>query len=186
MRRGGKMAQTATILVTDLVGSTETRVRLGEDRAEDVRRAHDALLAEQAAAHGGNVIKGLGDGVLVAFAGAAEALAAAVAMQQALDAYRGRDGVVLSMRVGLSAGDVTFEDGDCFGTPVIEAARLCAVADPGQILVADLVRLLARGRASAELAPRGTMTSKGLPDAREAWALACAPHASGASVRTPA
>src|SRR4051794_34535435 len=65
------MAQTATILITDLVGSTETRVRLGEDRAEDVRRAHDTLLTEQAAAHGGNVIKGLGDGVLVAFAGAA-------------------------------------------------------------------------------------------------------------------
>src|SRR6266576_3618377 len=123
------MAQTATILVTDLAGSTETRVRLGEDRAEELRRAHDALLAEQAAAHGGNVIKGLGDGVLVAFAGAAEALAAAVAMQQALDAYR------------------------------------------GQILVADLVRLLARGRANLDLESRGSMTLKGLPDALDVWAV---------------
>ncbi len=49
------MAQTATMLVTDLVGSTETRVRLGEDRAEELRRGHDALLAEQAAVHGGNL-----------------------------------------------------------------------------------------------------------------------------------
>jgi class 3 adenylate cyclase len=88
--------------------------------------------------------KGLGDGVLVAFAGAAEALSAAVAMQQALVAFRSREGVALSMRVGLSAGNVTFENGDCFGTPVIEAARLCAVAASGEILVADLVRLLAR------------------------------------------
>ena len=61
------MAQTATILVTDLAGSTETRVQLGEARAEELRRAHDWLLTEQASAHGGNVIKGTGDGVIVAF-----------------------------------------------------------------------------------------------------------------------
>ena len=47
-----------------------------------------------------------------------------------------------AIRVGLSAGDVTWDDGDCFGTPVIEAARLCAVADGGQILAADVVRVL--------------------------------------------
>ena len=48
------MAQTATILVTDLAGSTETRVQLGEARAEELRRAHDSLLTEQASAHGGH------------------------------------------------------------------------------------------------------------------------------------
>jgi class 3 adenylate cyclase/tetratricopeptide (TPR) repeat protein len=178
------MAQTATILITDLVGSTETRVRLGEDRAEELRRAHDTLLTEQAAAHGGNVIKGLGDGVLVAFAGAAEALSAAVAMQQALDRFGGRERVALSMRVGLSAGDVTFENGDCFGTPVIEAARLCAAADSGQILVADLVRLLARGRADHELESQGSMTLKGLPDALDVWAVHWEPVRRGRVLRT--
>ena len=134
------MAQTATILVTDLARSTETRVQLGEARAEELRRAHDALLGEQASAHGGNVIKGMGDGVIVAFAGTAEALSAAVAMQQALDTYGRRERIALAMRVGVSVGDVTFESDDCFGTPVIEAARLCALAEPGEILVADLVR----------------------------------------------
>ena len=138
------MAQTATILVTDLSGSTETRVTLGEERAEELRRAHDALLAEQASAHGGNVIKGTGDGLIVAFAGTAEALTASVAMQQALATYGRREGIPLAMRVGVSAGDVTFENGDCFGTPVIEASRFCALAETGQILVAELVRLLAR------------------------------------------
>src|SRR5437588_7005614 len=109
----GVAAQTATILVTDLVGSTEMRVELGDARAEELRRAHDALLADQASAHGGNVIKGTGDGVIVAFAGTAEALTAAVAMQQALEAYGRREGIALAMRVGLSAGDVTFENDDC-------------------------------------------------------------------------
>ncbi len=159
-------------------------MRLGEDRAEELRRAHDTLLAEQAATHGGNVIKGLGDGLLVAFAGAAEALSAAVAMQQALDRFGGREGVALSMRVGLSAGDVTFEYGDCFGTPVIESARLCAVAEPGQILLADLVRLLAHGRADHQLEACGSMTLKGLPEALEVWAAQWEPVHRGRVLRT--
>ena len=99
--------------------------------------------------------------MIVAFAGTAEALTAAVAMQQALDAYGRREGIALAMRVGLSAGDVTFENDDCFGTPVIEASRLCALADPGQILVAELVRLLARGRSELELTPCWTDDPQG-------------------------
>jgi class 3 adenylate cyclase len=177
------VAQTATILVTDLVGSTETRVRLGEDRAEDVRRAHDALLAEQASAHGGNVIKGLGDGVLVAFAGAAEALTAAVAMQQALHSYCRREGVALAMRVGISIGDVTFENGDCFGTPVIEASRLCAVAEPDQILAAQLVQALARGRAQVEVVSCGTRELKGLPEPLDVCDVRWEPLPTGAGLR---
>src|SRR4051812_17504139 len=157
---GIDVSATATILVTDLVGSTPTRVALGEDAAEGIRRAHDALLVEQALAHGGTVIKGLGDGLLVAFAGASEALSAAVAMQQTLHSYCRHEGIALSMRVGLSAGDVTFEGGDCFGTPVIEAARLCAAAQANEILVADLVRLLARGRGNVGLAERGPVSLK--------------------------
>jgi len=178
------MAQTATILVTDLAGSTETRVQLGEARAEELRRAHDSLLTEQASAHGGNVIKGTGDGVIVAFAGTAEALTAAVAMQQALDAYGRREGIALAMRVGLSAGDVTFENDDCFGTPVIEASRLCALADPGQILVAELVRLLARGRSELELTPCGPMTLKGLPEPVDVFAVQWEPAERTSGLRT--
>lgn len=168
-------ARTATILVTDLAGSTRIRVEVGEDHADRLRRAHDALLSEQANAHGGSVVKGLGDGLLVAFAGAAEALASAVAMQQALAAFSVREGVGLKMRVGLAAGDVAFESDDCFGTPVIEAARLCAAAHGGQILVADMVRLLARGRSAAGLVAVGPMTLKGLPEPLEVWEVSWEP-----------
>ena len=75
-------AQTATILVTDLVGSTAIRVRLGEEQADTLRRVHDDLLTAAVTGHGGTVVKGLGDGVLAMFPGAAEAVAAAVEIQQ--------------------------------------------------------------------------------------------------------
>ena len=66
--------QTATILVTDLVGSTAIRVRLGEEQADAQRQVHDELLAAAVTGHGGTVVKGLGDGVLAMFPGAAEAV----------------------------------------------------------------------------------------------------------------
>ena len=77
--------QTAAILVTDLVGWTALRGEIGEDRAEALRRAHDRALVEAAEANGGTVVKGLGDGVLVMFTGAAEAVSAGVAMQRAVE-----------------------------------------------------------------------------------------------------
>ncbi|MFN0026430.1 MAG: ATP-binding protein [Acidimicrobiales bacterium] len=68
------------------------------------------------------------------------------------------------MRIGLSAGDVLWEEGDCYGTPVVEAARLEAAAEGGQILCSDLVRMMARGRGGHELTPIGALHLKGLPE----------------------
>jgi hypothetical protein len=149
--------QTAIILATDLVGSTAQRSALGEEAAEELRRRHDAVLRAAVVERGGTVVKSLGDGILARFAGAADAVAAAVAMQQAA-------GDELALRVGISAGDVTLEDGDCFGTPVIEACRLCDRAGGGQVLVADLARLLARGRGGHVFRSVGDLDLKGLPD----------------------
>src|SRR5205823_310317 len=112
--------QTATVLVTDVVGSTELRVRLGEEGADEFRRRHDVVLGDAIVDHKGRLIKGLGDGVLVLFPSAADAIAAAVAMQQAVDAEWARTPAPAAIRVGLSVGDVTLENGDAFGTPVVE------------------------------------------------------------------
>src|SRR5438128_5409354 len=99
---------TATILVTDLVGSTELRARLGEEKAERLRRLHDRLLRASVETHSGVVVKGLGDGVLAMFPGATEAVVAAVAIQQAAEGHtRHHPELPLLLRVGLSAGDVT-------------------------------------------------------------------------------
>ena len=143
---GALMGRTmAVVLFTDLVGSTELRGRLGEDAADELRRRHDQLLAQAVEANNGRVVKGLGDGIMATFAGASDAVAAAVAIQQAVDRLNrsGKASVPLAVRVGLSAGDVSFEDDDVHGTPVIEAARLCAAAGGGEILAAEVVRALA-------------------------------------------
>ena len=156
----------ATILFTDLVGSTALRVQLGEEQADELRRVHDRLLSERVLAHGGRVVKGGGDGLLTAFESASAALTAAVEMQEAVAAYNSRRDRLaeLSVRIGLSAGDVLWEDGDCFGTPVVEAARLEAAASGGQILCSNLVRMMARGRGQHELVSVGDLDLKGLPE----------------------
>jgi class 3 adenylate cyclase/tetratricopeptide (TPR) repeat protein len=157
---------TATILVTDLVASTELRARLGDEQAERLRRSHDRLLRTAIETHGGTVVKGLGDGVLARFPGATEGVAAAVAIQQAADAHTQRHpDLPLVLRVGLSAGDVTLDGGDVFGTPVVEAARLCAAASGGQILAAEVLRLLLKGRTGRNFRAVGKLDLKGLPEA---------------------
>jgi class 3 adenylate cyclase/tetratricopeptide (TPR) repeat protein len=157
---------TAVVLFTDLVGSTQFRSRLGDEAAEDVRRRHDRLLAEAVEAQRGHVVKNLGDGLMATFTAAADAVAAAVGIQQAIDRHNRSPGrpVPLEVRIGLSAGDVTFDDGDCYGRPVVEAARICAAARGGQILAADIVRWLAGPGSSHRLLPVGSLDLKGLSD----------------------
>ena len=150
-------AQTAIVLVTDLVGSTALRSEVGEDAAEELRRRHDEVLVGAVDAENGVVVKSLGDGILARFAGAASAIAAACAMQQQVDRR-------FDVRIGISAGDVTLENGDCFGAPVIEASRLCDRAEGGQVLVADLVRKLARGRGGYIFEPVGDLDLKGMAE----------------------
>lgn len=160
------MAETGLVIIlfTDLVGSTELASQLGDAAADDLRRQHFAHLREAIAATGGNEVKTIGDAVMVSYRGATDALAGGVAMQRAVERHnRGLEGRRLEMRVGVSAGDASFEDGDWFGTPVIEAARLCSAASGGQILVSDLVRALAGSRCEFEVRPLGTRELKGLP-----------------------
>ena len=114
----------AVVLFTDLVGSTELRQRLGEEPADELRRRHDQLITQAVEANSGRVVKGLGDGIMATFAGASDGVAATVAIQQGIDRLNrsGGNSTPLAVRVGLSAGDVIFEDDDVHGTPVVEAA----------------------------------------------------------------
>jgi class 3 adenylate cyclase len=155
---------TATILVTDMVGSTALRARLGEERADALRRIHDALLAGRVEANGGQVVKGQGDGLVAAFPAASDGLRAAVEIQQAVAAYNRRPDALaaFAIRVGLSVGDVTWEAGDCSGTAVVEAAGFEAAAEGGQILCSDFVRVMARGRGSHDFVRRDPLELDGL------------------------
>jgi class 3 adenylate cyclase len=154
-----------TILFTDLVGSTALSQDVGDEVADDLRRDHFQVLRQAIGRTGGSEVKTIGDALMVSYPGAADAVAGAVAMQQGVDLHNRRsDGPRLEMRVGISAGDASFEDDDWFGTPVVEAARLCSAADGGQILVADIVRVLAGSRAGHEMRLVDEVEAKGLPE----------------------
>jgi class 3 adenylate cyclase/RecA/RadA recombinase len=161
----GPGRSTAIVLFTDLVGSTELRSRLGEDAADDIRHEHDRVIAGAIAANRGRLIKNLGDGIMAAFTGAVDGVAAAVGIQQAFDRLNrtGNGRARLEVRIGISAGDVTLEEEDCFGTPVIEAARLCAAARGGQVLVSEVVRWLAGAAGGDQFTSVGALELKGLP-----------------------
>ncbi len=156
--------ENVTVLFTDLVGSTELASALTLEAGGELRRKHFSILRQAIAASGGTEVKNLGDGVMVVFPVASAALSCAVAMQQAVDRDNGKAEHPLGLRIGLSAGEVLRDTDDYFGDPVIEAARLCAQADGGQILAADLVRAVAGRRSPHAFSRLGEMELKGLPD----------------------
>lgn len=166
--------ETVTVVFTDLVGSTEMASRLGHDAYEALRREHFAALRSVVGKHGGSEVKTTGDGLMVRFDSAASALACAVALQQAAEASPTRE--PLRIRVGASSGEATHEGGDLFGPPVVEAARLCAAAAGGQIVVSDVVRTLARGRGHV-FTSLGELTLKGIAEPLVAYEVKWEPVA---------
>ena len=167
---------TATVMFTDLVASTELRQRLGEDAAELLRAQHDRLLTGRVESNDGRVVKRLGDGVMASFVSCTDALAAAVAIQQAVDLDNRRSGgEALAVRIGISVGDVTFTGDDCFGLAVVEAQRLESAADPGAIWCTDVVAQLARGRGGRSFEPLGALSLKGLAEPVAASAVSWEP-----------
>jgi class 3 adenylate cyclase/tetratricopeptide (TPR) repeat protein len=154
------------ILLADVVGSTELRSRLGDEQADELRRVHDALLGSAVTAYGGQVLRWTGDGLKASFPTASASVAAAIEMHRAVARYGRRPEAVapFRLRIGLSAGEVVYEDDDDHGVAVIEAARLEALAEPGETLATDLVRLLGQRRGDADFEPAGTHELKGLDE----------------------
>ena len=175
--------ENVAVLFTDLVNSTELASALTPEAGGALRRAHFSALRQAVAASGGTEVKSLGDGLMVVFPIASAALSCAVAMQQAVE--RDNAGVPrpLGLRVGVSAGEVSREEDDYFGDPVVEAARLCASATGGQILAADLVRAMAGRRSSHAFIRLGALELKGLPDAVETLEVRWEPRATATPPR---
>ena len=156
--------ETVTILFTDLVGSTELASRVGPERAEALRQEHFGLLREAVAAASGREVKNLGDGLMVSFSSAAGAIECAAAMQQRHELRNHRAEDALQVRIGVSMGDATHEEGDWFGPPVVEAARLCAKASGGEVLLPELTRLMVGRRGDHTFELVGDLELKGLPE----------------------
>ncbi len=150
---GGKEAEATvspsglvTILFTDMEGSTALTERLGDAKARDLLREHERMVREALKAHGGSEIKTMGDGFMTSFSSAVRALECAIAMQRAFAAHSESAEEPIHVRVGLNAGEPIAEDDDLFGTAVNEAARITASTKGGEILVANVVRELVKGK----------------------------------------
>ncbi len=163
--------RTLTVLFTDLVGSTELLNRLSARDGVEIRGRHFGALRDALAVHRGHEVKTLGDGMMAVFDSVTDGVACAVTMQRAVFHHNHQHPHRrLAMRVGLSAGETVSEREDYFGSPVVEASRLCAHAGPGQILVADVVRILAGGDGGPHrLTPIGELELKGMISPLLAW-----------------
>ena len=115
---------------------------------------------------GGREVKNTGDGLMVAFASASAAVRCAVAMQQLFERRYRKAEQQLHMRIGLGAGESTVKDGDYFGMPSIEAARLCDQAPSDGILVSPAVRMLAGRSDGVEFESVGELELKGFTEDR--------------------
>jgi class 3 adenylate cyclase len=160
---GARRTQTWTVVFTDLVGSTALRSAVGDERADAIQRRLDAASRRVVEAHGGRVVKGLGDGSMAAFESTADALTGVVALQQQVEQAFRADPEDVRLTVGVSVGDASEEDGDLFGTPVVEAARLCGAAEPDQILCTEVAKVIAGSRADLAYESIGALELKGLP-----------------------
>lgn len=131
---------TVTILFSDIEDSTALNHRLGDRGWVQLLAKHDRVLKRLIDTHAGHVIKSQGDGFMVAFAEASEAVGAACDIQ--LNLQKARPGSRLSgvkVRVGAHRGAAVHRDGDLFGRNVAYAARVAAQADGGEVLVSDAV-----------------------------------------------
>lgn len=156
--------RTLTVLVADVVASTELFGRLGVDRADTARRAAFTAFDAAVVSGDGVLIKTMGDGCLASFGSSADAVTAAVVLQQTVAGLAERKIPGLGLRVGVAVGDITEEDGDVFGPAVVTASRLCSAAGEHQILVTEMVRMLAGDRGGHRYEPAGELLLKGIAE----------------------
>jgi class 3 adenylate cyclase len=130
---------TVTVMFSDIEGSTELNHRLGDHGWVQLLAKHDRILTAAIERQGGQVVKTQGDGFMVAFAEASEAVAAACDVQRALARVRRGRLAGVRVRIGAHRGSAVHRDGDLFGRNVAFAARVAAQADGGEVLVSDAV-----------------------------------------------
>jgi class 3 adenylate cyclase/pimeloyl-ACP methyl ester carboxylesterase len=154
----------ATVLFTDIVGSTERAAELGDRRWRELLQVHDDLAGRLVDRWGGRLVKTTGDGILATFDGPGRAVGCAVAVRDELR------GVGMRIRAGLHAGEVELRDGDVGGIAVHIAARVLAAAGPGEVLVSRTVRDLVTG-SDMVLEDRGAHHLKGVEGAWQLFAV---------------
>jgi class 3 adenylate cyclase len=151
------------VMFTDIVGSTEMTLRLGDVAALELVRVHDALVRRSLAAFRGREVKHTGDGIMASFDEVADAARAAADIQSRFAAYNLEAAESLNVRIGIHAGEPVADHDDLFGATVHLAHRLCSEAAAGAVVVSEIVRVLC-GTRFARFVPLGERRLKGFAD----------------------
>ena len=154
----------ATVLFTDLVGSTDRATELGDRRWRELLEVHHAAVRGELERFGGREIDTAGDGFLAAFDGPARAIRCACAVVFTVS------GLGLEVRAGVHTGECEVIGDKLAGVAVHVGARVSACARPGEVLVSGTVRDLIAG-SGIELADRGLHALKGVDDERRLFAV---------------
>jgi class 3 adenylate cyclase len=155
----------ATVLFTDIVGSTEHAHELGDERWRRLLERHDQLVRAEVAHHRGRLVKSLGDGALALFDGPSRAIAAALAIRDGVRTFG------LQVRAGLHTGECELLGEDVGGVAVHIGARIAALADPNEVLVSGTVRDLTVG-SPYRLDARGERRLRGISEPWRVFAVA--------------
>ena len=144
-----------TTVFTDIVGSTELAVALGDSRWADLLERHHAAVRAEIARFQGQEMDTSGDGFFIIFPRPAPAIEAAPAIIEAVHPLG------LTIRVGMHTGDCHFADGKCTGLAIHIGARIVGLAAPGEVLVSESVKETAGP--DFNFLDRGMHTLKGVP-----------------------
>jgi class 3 adenylate cyclase len=155
----------ATVLLTDIVGSTARAEELGDQRWRSLLDAHHAAVRREFAHFRGREVKSLGDGFLATFDGPARAIRCASAITEAVRSLG------IEVRVGLHTGEIEIGENDVRGIAVHIAARVAALAGPSEVLVSRTIRDLVAG-SGIQFVERGRHRLHGLQEPMELHATA--------------
>jgi class 3 adenylate cyclase/pimeloyl-ACP methyl ester carboxylesterase len=154
----------ATVLFTDIVGSTEHAARLGDRRWRDLLSTHDALVRAEVLRFRGRLVKSTGDGVLATLDGPGRAIRCACAIRDSVRSLG------VDMRAGLHTGEIELVGDDVAGMAVHIGARVSAHAGAGEVLVSSTVKDLVAG-SGIDFDDRGEHELKGVPGSWKLFAV---------------
>jgi adenylate cyclase len=160
------------ILFSDIENSTVLNDQLGDAEWVKLLASHNRLVEAAVAAHGGTIIKSQGDGFMIAFGSAIEAVRGALDLRAAIDVGDRRlRKQPIRVRVGVHVGTAIEKNGDLFGRDVALAARVAAEAVGGEILTSDAIHVAVADEPDLRLVEAQTVELKGLPGTHRLWAV---------------
>lgn len=177
----------AAVLAADVAGYSRLMGADEEGTLNRLKAARRNLIDPAIASHRGRIVKTTGDGLLVEFASAVDAVRSAVEVQRRMaeqNAGEPQD-LKLELRIGIHVGDIILDDNDIFGDGVNIAARLEGVAEPGGICISDDAQRQIRGKVDAAFDDMGPQRLKNIAEPMRAWRFSSHPRPESAAPTSP-